>query len=128
MDIEPFVVSSSLLAVVAQRLARRICSKCKESYTPSEEELGYYPQLKEVKDPVFYRGKGCEKCKHTGYRGRVGIYEVLEVNEKVNQLIIQKALSSEIEKAAKMKMMLDDGIEKVLKGATTIDEIRRVIG
>ncbi|KPL04431.1 MAG: hypothetical protein AMJ90_00995 [candidate division Zixibacteria bacterium SM23_73_2] len=128
MDIEPFVVSSSLLAVVAQRLARRICSKCKESYTPSEEELGYYPQLKEVKDPVFYRGKGCEKCKHTGYRGRIGIYEVLEVNDKVNHLIMQKALSSEIEKAAEMKMMLDDGIEKVLKGSTTIDEIRRVIG
>jgi type IV pilus assembly protein PilB len=128
MDIEPFVISTSILAVIAQRLARRICSKCKESYTPSEEELGYYPQLKELKDPVFYRGKGCEKCKHTGYRGRVGIYEVLEVNEAVNQLILKRALSTEIERAANMKSMLEDGIEKVMAGVTTVEEIRRVIG
>ena len=128
MNIEPFVVSSSLLAVVAQRLARRICSKCKESYTPSEEELSYYPQLKELKNPVFYKGKGCESCKHSGYKGRVGIYELLEVNEEVTQLIIKKALSAEIEKAAKMKNMLGDGIEKVLEGVTTFDELKRVLG
>ncbi len=128
MNIEPFVISTSLLAVIAQRLARKICSKCKESYTPSEEELSYYPQLKELKNPTFYRGKGCEKCKHTGYKGRIGIFEVLEVNEEVNQLILQKALSLELEKAAKMKSMLEDGIEKVLKGVTSLDEIRRVMG
>lgn len=128
MDIEPFVISTSLLAVIAQRLARKICSKCKESYTPSEEELSYYPQLKELKNPTFYRGKGCEKCKHTGYKGRIGIFEVLEVNEEVNQLILQKALSVELEKAAGMKSMLEDGIEKVLKGVTSLDEIRRVMG
>jgi type IV pilus assembly protein PilB len=128
MDIEPFVISTSLLAVIAQRLARRICSKCKESYIPSEEELGYFEQLKDLKNPVFYRGKGCDKCKHSGYKGRIGIFEVLEVNQKVNELILQKALSTELEKAANMKSMLDDGIEKVLKGVTTIDEVRRVIG
>ena len=128
MNIEPFVISTSLLAVIAQRLARKICSKCKESYTPSEEELSYYPQLKDLKNPTFYRGKGCVKCKHTGYKGRIGIFEVLEVNEEVNQLILQKALSVELEKAAGMKSMLEDGIEKVLKGVTSLDEIRRVIG
>jgi len=128
MDIEPFVVSSSLLAVIAQRLARRICSKCKEPYTPSDEELSYYEQLKKVENAVFYRGKGCERCKHTGYRGRLGIFEVLEINEKINQLILQKALSSDLEKAAQMKSMVDDGVDKVLKGVTTIDEIRRVLG
>jgi len=128
MDIEPFVISTSLLAVIAQRLARRICSKCKESYTPSQEELSYFEQLKDLKNPVFYRGKGCDKCKHSGYKGRIGIYEVLEANQKVNELILQKALSTELEKAANMKTMLDDGIEKVLKGVTTIDELRRVIG
>ena len=128
MNIEPFVISTSLLAVIAQRLARKICSKCKESYTPSEEELSSYPQLKELKNPTFYRGKGCEKCKHTGYKGRIGIFEVLEVNAEVNQLILQKALSVELEKAAGLKSMLDDGIEKVLKGVTTIEEIQRVIG
>ena len=109
-------------------MVRVICPKCKESYTPSEEELNFYPQLKELKKPVFYRGKGCERCKHTGYRGRLGIFEVLEVNEEVNQLILQKALSFDIEKAAGMRTMLDDGIEKIVKGFTTIDEIRRVIG
>jgi type IV pilus assembly protein PilB len=128
MDIEPFVISTSLLAVIAQRLARRICPKCRESYTPSEEDLSFYPELKSLKNPVFYRGKGCEKCKHSGYKGRIGIYEVLEVNEKVNQLILQKALSTELEKAANMKSMLEDGIEKILKGVTTLDEVRRVIG
>jgi type II secretory ATPase GspE/PulE/Tfp pilus assembly ATPase PilB-like protein len=128
MDIEPFVISTSLLAVIAQRLARRICSKCKESYTPSQEELSYFEQLKDLKNPVFYRGKGCEKCKHSGYKGRIGIFEVLEANQRVNELILQKALSTELEKAANMKSMLDDGIEKVLKGVTTIDEVRRVIG
>jgi type II secretory ATPase GspE/PulE/Tfp pilus assembly ATPase PilB-like protein len=122
------VISTSLLAVIAQRLARRICSKCKESYTPSEEELSYYEQLKDLKNPTFYRGKGCERCKHTGFRGRIGIFEVLETNEEVNQLILQKALSVELEKASGMKSMLDDAIEKILKGVTTTDEIRRVIG
>jgi type IV pilus assembly protein PilB len=128
MNIEPFVISTSLLAVIAQRLARRICSKCKESYTPSEEELSYYEQLKELKNPTFYRGKGCKKCKHTGYKGRIGIFEVLEVNQEVNQLILKKALSVELEKASGMKSMLEDGIEKILKGVTTLDEIRRVMG
>ena len=128
MNIEPFVISTSLLAVIAQRLARRICSKCKESYVPSEEELSFYPQLKDLKKPTFYRGKGCEKCKHTGYKGRIGLFEVLEVNQQVNELILKKALSTDIEKAAGLKSMLDDGIEKVLKGLTTIDEVRRVMG
>lgn len=128
MNVEPFVVSTSLLAVIAQRLARRICPKCKESYAASEEELDYYPQLRGRKDITLYRGKGCERCKHTGYRGRIGIFEVLEANEEINQLILNKVLSSELEKAANMKSMLDDGIEKVVKGITTFDEIRRVMG
>lgn len=128
MKIEPFVISTSLLAVIAQRLARRICSKCKESYTPTEEELNFYPQLKDLKNPTFYRGKGCDKCKHTGYKGRIGLFEVLEVNQQVNELILKKALSTDIEKAAGLKSMLDDGIEKVQKGVTTIEEIQRVMG
>ena len=128
MNIEPFVISTSLLAVIAQRLGRKICPKCKESYTPSEEELSYYEQLKDLKNPTFYRGKGCDKCKHTGYKGRIGLFEVLEVNQEVNQLILQKALSVDLEKASGMKSMLDDGIEKVLKGVTSLDEIRRVMG
>ncbi len=128
MKIEPFVISTSLLAVIAQRLARKICSKCKESYTPSEEELSYDEELKKIKNPVFYRGKGCDKCKHTGYKGRIGIFEVLEATEEVRQVILRKGISSELEKASKMKTMLGDGIDKVLKGVTTIDELKRVIG
>jgi type II secretory ATPase GspE/PulE/Tfp pilus assembly ATPase PilB-like protein len=128
MNIEPFVISTSLLAVIAQRLTRRICPRCKESYTPTQEELQFYPQLEQLKNPTFYRGKGCDKCKHTGYKGRIGLYEVLEANQQVNELILQKALSADIEKAAGLKSMLDDGIEKVLKGVTTIQEIQRVIG
>ncbi len=128
MDVEPFIVATSLLAIIAQRLVRRICPHCKESYTPSEKELNLYNQLRGLKNPIFYRGKGCDKCKHTGYRGRTGIFEVLEVTPEVNLLIVRKALSGQIEETARMKNMLKDGIEKVLQGITTIDEIIRVIG
>ena len=127
MGMEPFIVATSLLAVIAQRLLRKICPHCKTTYTPKEEDLAPY-HLERLQKMTLYKGKGCEKCKYTGYRGRMGIFEVLEVTPEINQLIAQRATSYEIEKVAKIESMFEDGIKKVLAGTTTLDEVLRVAG
>ncbi len=127
MGMEPFIVATSLLAVIAQRLLRKICPHCKTTYTPKEEDLVPY-HLERLQKMTLYKGKGCEKCKYTGYRGRMGIFEVLEVTPEINQLIAQRATSYEIEKVAKIESMFEDGIKKVLAGTTTLDEVLRVAG
>ncbi|MCJ7496974.1 MAG: GspE/PulE family protein [candidate division Zixibacteria bacterium] len=127
MGMEPFIVATSLLAVIAQRLLRKICPHCKATYTPKEEDLAPY-HLERLQKMTLYKGKGCEKCKYTGYRGRMGIFEVLEVTPEINQLIAQRATSYEIEKEAKIESMFEDGIKKVLAGATTLNEVLRVAG
>ncbi|HEX9912773.1 MAG TPA: GspE/PulE family protein [candidate division Zixibacteria bacterium] len=127
MGMEPFIVATSLLAVIAQRLLRKICPYCKATYTPKEEDLAPY-HLERLQKMTLYKGKGCEKCKYTGYRGRMGIFEVLEVTPEINQLIAQRATSYEIEKVAKIESMFEDGIKKVLAGTTTLDEVLRVAG
>jgi len=127
MGMEPFIVATSLLAVIAQRLLRKICPYCKATYTPKEEDLVPY-HLERLQKMTLYKGKGCEKCKYTGYRGRMGIFEVLEVTPEINQLIAQRATSYEIEKVAKIESMFEDGIKKVLAGTTTLDEVLRVAG
>ena len=134
MGAEPYLLASSVTAIVAQRVVRKIHDECKESYTPDpqvlpemKEVLGsFWPSTKEVK---FYRGKGDEDCSNSGYLGRVGIFEVLHVNEKVSKLILERAPASEIEKQAKadgMVTLKQDGYLKVLEGVTTIEEILRV--
>jgi type IV pilus assembly protein PilB len=127
MGMEPFIVATSLLAVIAQRLLRKICPHCKATYTPKEEDLAPY-HLERLQKMTLYKGKGCEKCKYTGYRGRMGIFEVLEVTPEINQLIAQRATSYEIEKVAKIESMFEDGIKKVLAGTTTLGEVLRVAG
>lgn len=134
MGAEPYLLASSVTAIVAQRVVRKIHDECKESYTPDpqvlpemKEVLGnFWPSTKEVK---FYRGKGDEDCSNSGYLGRVGIFEVLHVNEKVSKLILERAPASEIEKQARadgMVTLKQDGYLKVLEGVTTIEEILRV--
>ncbi len=128
MGIEPFLIASSLEGIVAQRLVRKICEKCREPYEPSEEELRELG-ISEGK-PIFYRGRGCEHCLGTGYRGRTGIFEVLELDEELKKLINRTQDSNEIKKIAKQKgfkTMLEDGIEKILKGITTSSEVLSVI-
>lgn len=128
MGVEPFLVSSSVLGVIAQRLVRVICENCKQSYKPaptSIKELGLPPD-KEVK---LYRGKGCGLCKGTGYRGRTGIFSVLKVTPKIQELIVSRAPATEIDKAARsegMKTLREDCLDKVLKGITTMEEMLRV--
>ncbi|MDP8234345.1 MAG: ATPase, T2SS/T4P/T4SS family [Candidatus Saelkia tenebricola] len=128
MGIEPFLASSSIIGVIAQRLIRVICEKCKESYKPVQtiiEEL----DLTGKKDVVFYKGKGCSLCKGTGYKGRIGIYSMLKVTPKIQELIISHAPASDIDRVAQeegMHSLRDDCLLKVLKGTTTVEEMFRV--
>ena len=128
MGIEPFLIASSLEGVIAQRLVRRICENCKEPYTPAEEELKELGI--ESFSGVFYRGKGCESCLGTGYRGRIGIFEVLEIDEDLKKLITRTQDANEIRKLAREKgfrTMIEDGIEKVVAGITTTSEVISVV-
>jgi len=129
MEIEPFLIASSLEGVLAQRLVRKICPHCKVAYKPEREEL-----LELGLDPegeyTFYRGEGCEHCLGTGYKGRIAIFEVLELNESLKKLITKTQDANAIREEAKkfgFKTMLQDGIEKILKGITTSSEVLSVV-
>ena len=130
MGIESFLVSATLRAVVAQRLVRRICDKCRENYAPDElvlEELGIEAKLKSKM--TFYRGIGCDSCSGTGYKGRIAIYEILVVSEAIRRLIVESADMDAIKKEAikgGMVTMKGDGIRKIEAGKTTPEEILSV--
>jgi type II secretion system protein E len=130
MGIEPFLVSSSVEALIAQRLVRTICAACKEQYKPEPEllrEVGFHDGADGR--TTFYRGRGCEECRFTGYKGRTGIYEILIVTEQLRPLIIDRSPSSTIKQAAcahGMKTLRDDGWAKVREGLTTVEEVARV--
>lgn len=131
MGIEPFLVSSSVIAVMAQRLVRRVCPNCRQEYRPPMEELRQLGVTLDMLEdnPVYRAGQGCEACKLTGYRGRSGIHELLIVDDEVRNLIMRSADSSEIRRAAAAKGMTtlrEDGADKILRGITTIDEVLRV--
>lgn len=138
MGIEPFLTSSTLLMVVAQRLVRSVCKNCKEAYEIKPELLigmGVSKSLieKNLKDGrlILYRGKGCDKCAKTGYKGRVGIHEILEVNDSIRRLIIEKADASMIKEEAKRNGMItlrESAVRKMFAGMTTIEEVIRVTG
>jgi len=138
MGIEPFLITSTINIVIAQRLVRNICENCKESYElPRNSKLtATLPQ--DLKQKLFkgktkillYRGKGCKFCNNTGYLGRIGIFEVLEMEENIKKLIMVRANAGQIQVQAiknGMTTMFDDGIKKVLKGITTIEEVMRVV-
>ncbi|WP_457679003.1 type IV-A pilus assembly ATPase PilB [Thermovibrio sp.] len=130
MGIEPFLVASSVILVVAQRLARRICPYCKESYSYPPEvllEVGFKPE--EIKGLKTFKGKGCEKCDYTGYKGRVALYEVMEVNPEIRDAIVKGKNADEIRKIAKehgMRTLREVGRIKISKGITTPEEVLRV--
>jgi len=161
MGVEPFLIASSLIGVVAQRLIRIICPHCKESYEPSDAEKSYFldsslpglaprsgagvtphlshppthpsPSRGEGKgggDPfLLYRGKGCQRCSGKSYSGRTGIFELLIIDDEIRQMITKKADSQSIKAVAiskGMKTLREDGIEKALKGITTLEEVLRV--
>lgn len=136
MNVEPFLVASTVNLIIAQRLLRKICDSCKAQITMTRKELENHLPSHAIQkhfgaNPVItlYKGNGCKVCHNTGYLGRIGVFEVLEVTKEIRKLISEKADSDEINKLAQdegMNSMLDDGLEKVLKGMTTIEEVIRV--
>ncbi len=134
MGVEPFLTGAAVSAVLAQRLARKLCTHCCEAYTPNEAELLESRVSREVAlasdGAVFYRKKGCPRCNHTGYRGRIGIYQLLRMSEEIAALAVRHASRDEIARAAMgngMRTMWDDGLEKVASGLTSIEELARVL-
>lgn len=128
--IKPFLVASSVIGILAQRLIRVICSNCKEPIKPDERELQLLDLPPEkLKATTFFKGKGCDQCNGTGYRGRIGVMELLQIDESIRKLVYQKASSSQIRKRAReigMRTLRQDGIQKVLAGITTVDEVYRM--
>jgi len=129
-QVEPYLVSSSLIGIMAQRLLRRICSACKEPYQPSANELKELAmEPDQLKDAKFYKGAGCNKCFDTGYRGRIGIYELMPMNEEIRDMIYHRESAGNIKKKALefgMKTLRMDGVRKVVGGTTTIAEVLRI--
>ena len=131
MGIEPFLICSSVLALVAQRLLRRICPECKElqSISPAVAERVGLSQVISSKKIQLFRGKGCKRCFHTGYKGRVGITEILVFSSKIKDLVLERAGEFKIKDAARregMKTMRQDGLAKAVAGLTTLEEVLRV--
>jgi type IV pilus assembly protein PilB len=132
MGIEPFLVSSSLMCVLAQRLARRLCPKCKEEYKPTIEELrvAQFPVDDEKDLPTLYKPVGCTACSKTGYKGRLAVHEVMTVTEEIERLVVEGAAADEVGRVAREQGMTPlrlDGMLKVKAGITSIEEILRVI-
>ena len=139
MEVEPFLVASTVNVVIGQRLVRKICPECRYSFTVTKEELladflsedidKHYVPVGDKKEIRLYKGKGCPHCHFSGYSGRVGIYEIFEVTKSIRELISQKKDADVIREAARkegMTTMLDDGLEKITRGYTTIEEVLRV--
>jgi type IV pilus assembly protein PilB len=134
MGVEPFLTGAAVSAVLAQRLARKLCTHCCEAYQPTEAELRdlrVSPEVLGALDgTVFYRKKACPRCNHTGYRGRVGVFQFLRMSEEIAALAVQHASRDEIARAAAtngMRSLWDDGLEKVSSGLTSIEELARVL-
>ncbi len=132
MGLPPFLVASAQITVVAQRLVRRICDKCKSAYTPSEEDLQRVPELvSEFADGqlTFYKGAGCEHCAGTGYSGRVGVYEIMQVTDRLEEMVLNQESSGALKSAAVaagMRPLRQAAYDKLRQGVTTLDEVLRV--
>lgn len=133
MGVEPFLIASSVIGSLSQRLARRLCDECKEEYRPPRDQLlglGFDPDAPENADVKFYRGRGCAACRETGYKGRVGIFELMTMNSEIRELIVKRASADQIKEAAVASGMItlaEDAMRKARKGITDISEILRVV-
>lgn len=132
MGVEPFLTASAIECIMAQRLARKLCTNCKEPYQPTDEALRQngFPQEVMGQDITLYRAAGCSRCNNTGYKGRLGIYEVMIVSEAIERLTVERKSADEISRVAQAEGMLslrEDGLDKVIKGVTSMEEIARVI-
>jgi len=129
LNIEPFLIASTVKAVLAQRLVRKICFKCKKEYEPPEHEILEFGALKDkIKDVKFYKGGGCPACNFSGYKGRTGLYELFITNDAIRDLIIKHENLSAIQNTAcdmGMKTLRESGFKKITEGGTTIEEVLR---
>ena len=140
MEVQPFLITSSIRGIISQRLVRRICKNCKEEYTPEPEVAAEIKKELEgvsaknldpklIQNIKLYKGKGCEVCNNLGYKGRAGVFEILEMNRDVGALVLKRAPDTEMEDAAKKTGMItlkQDGYIKALQGVTTLEEIFRI--
>ena len=129
MGVQPFLISATLEAIVAQRLVRTICKDCRVSYTPDDEILGELgPDGESLRGATLHYGKGCENCHHTGYKGRMGIFEILRVDDTIRRAILEGAGSLEVRRAAEqagMRSLRRSGLRAVTEGRTTVEEVLR---
>jgi type IV pilus assembly protein PilB len=127
IGVPPFLIASSIIAIMAQRLVRLVCPKCKEPDKPDKAELvAAGITAEQVSSANFLRGRGCNYCYHTGYRGRKGIFELLKMNAGIREMTFNRAPHQEIRRQARllgMRTLLEDGVEKALKGITTLEEV-----
>jgi type II secretory ATPase GspE/PulE/Tfp pilus assembly ATPase PilB-like protein len=130
MGVEPFLIASSLVCIISQRLVRKLCEKCKKKYTPSSELISRVGiSSEEAKQITFYTAVGCEECLKTGYRGRLPVFEVMAVDDAIAKLIVQRADASVIRDAALkqgMTLLGYDGVRNIKDGKTTIEEVLAV--
>jgi len=127
IGVQPFLIASSVIAVMAQRLVRVVCAKCKEPDKPPASEIvdaGLTPE--QIKKATFMRGRGCSYCNHTGYRGRLGIFEMLRMSSAMRQMTFKREPSQVLRKLARqlgMRTLLEDGIDKAVRGISTLEEV-----
>jgi general secretion pathway protein E len=130
MGVEPFLVASSTIGIIAQRLCRTLCKECRERHVPSDFELTQLGVSREqIKDHVIYRPKGCSSCLDTGYQGRTGLHEILMISDEVRSMIMKNVPATDIKKLGMkegMKTLREVAAEKVLTGETSIEEVLRV--
>jgi len=132
MGVEPYLISATVIGILAQRLARKVCQNCKEEYQVRASDLRVLGYQSGDRDEMvtLWGGRGCEACRHTGFKGRVGIFELMVTNDEIAELIVRRAPLADIREAAKangMKELREDGLDKVLAGVTTPEEVRKVV-
>ena len=129
IGVKPFLVASALRAAMAQRLVRAICEKCKETYAPTERDIKMLGQISKTLPEHMYHGAGCDRCGHTGYKGRKGIFEIFKVDDTVQRLIFDHAPATVLRQRARelgMRTLREDGMLKVASGMTSLEEVLRV--
>jgi type IV pilus assembly protein PilB len=129
MGVPPFLITATVEAILAQRLVRRICTGCREEIIPGADVLADLEMTSDqLEGKKFYRGKGCERCNRTGYKGRLGIYELLIMNDEMRDMIMRNASTEELRNAARrhgMVTLRDSGMDGIFDGLTTADEVIR---
>jgi type IV pilus assembly protein PilB len=127
LGVEPFLLTATIEGIVAQRLVRKICERCKVTFGPTElqlMELGLTPD--DVKGKKFYYGRGCDRCNNTGYRGRIAMFEIMMFNDEIRELIMNQASTNVLRAAAQragMHLLRENGLAAIYDGSTTIDEV-----